>query len=371
MSVRHATAASPNGISTAQWDETHVIDGVFDVLDYGAVGDGVTDDTAAIQAALDAALAAGGTMFLPAGIYRCNSALIFGNTAGYQKPVRIIGAGMTHDPASGGGTILDLRYTGGGQNLPKIQTRGLGLLALEGLTLWDGGSSSNPFLKTTRTTLHARGCAFIGNPAKSTITCDQDAILLGGTGAQADDTLDSWFQGYGTIIEACQFHRIRRAVYGRAMANSVIVRGNRIWTTCGTDLAAGAAIEFDPGGGANFARQNVIVENLIEVVGYIHGVKLIDASANFIIGNGFWDGGGSYVSDVLCSGSAVDNLIIGATLDDDVGGNVAMVSGAGILPDNGILTTRIESGHMARTRLVALSNALRGNGPTSAMRTVS
>lgn len=40
------------------------------VLDFGAVGDGVTNDVAAIQAAIDAAYAAGGgTVYLPAGVY--------------------------------------------------------------------------------------------------------------------------------------------------------------------------------------------------------------------------------------------------------------------------------------------------------------
>ncbi len=43
---------------------------VFDVTDFGAVGDGSTDDTVAIQAALDAAdTAGGGTTFLPLGTY--------------------------------------------------------------------------------------------------------------------------------------------------------------------------------------------------------------------------------------------------------------------------------------------------------------
>ncbi|GAB3468360.1 glycosyl hydrolase family 28-related protein [Azotobacter salinestris] len=43
----------------------------FNVKDFGALGDGVSDDRAAIQAAIDAAHAAGGgTVYLPAGEYR-------------------------------------------------------------------------------------------------------------------------------------------------------------------------------------------------------------------------------------------------------------------------------------------------------------
>jgi len=51
--------------------------GVFNVLDYGASMDGVTDDATAIQAAADAMIAAGsGTLLIPAGDYYVGSTIL-------------------------------------------------------------------------------------------------------------------------------------------------------------------------------------------------------------------------------------------------------------------------------------------------------
>ena len=47
-------------------------DSRFNVRDFGAKGDGKASDTAAIQRALDAAGAVQGTVWFPAGVYRCH-----------------------------------------------------------------------------------------------------------------------------------------------------------------------------------------------------------------------------------------------------------------------------------------------------------
>ena len=52
-------------------------DGAFNVRDFGAKGDGVVKDTAAVQNAIDAASAAGGgEVLLPRGIYLCGSVFL-------------------------------------------------------------------------------------------------------------------------------------------------------------------------------------------------------------------------------------------------------------------------------------------------------
>jgi Pectate lyase superfamily protein len=59
------------------------------VMDYGAKGNGTTDDTAAIQAAINACASVGNTVYLPAGTYKITSALSM------ITGVNLMGAGDT------------------------------------------------------------------------------------------------------------------------------------------------------------------------------------------------------------------------------------------------------------------------------------
>lgn len=70
----------------------------IDVVNYGAVGDGVADDTAAIQAAIDAAYTRnGGTVYLPSGSYKITSTLTI-----QQSNVVLVGDGSDIEHGSGG-----------------------------------------------------------------------------------------------------------------------------------------------------------------------------------------------------------------------------------------------------------------------------
>ncbi len=90
---------------------------VYNVTDYGAVGDGVTDDTSAISAALTAA-SAGGTVYFPRGTFRVTAALTtltFGATD--DETIRLTGEGSKSriylDSNNGAFALLNIGGTDG------------------------------------------------------------------------------------------------------------------------------------------------------------------------------------------------------------------------------------------------------------------
>lgn len=109
-----STNFSAGTVVTSDWlnavDAT-IFDYVYNVRDYGATGNGTTDDTAAIQDAINAAGAAGGgVVFLPPGTYLVSDTLEF-----YFPGVFLRGAGMWNTKLTRSTDYGDTIIFGGGQ----------------------------------------------------------------------------------------------------------------------------------------------------------------------------------------------------------------------------------------------------------------
>lgn len=258
----------------------------FDVTTYGAIVDDGLDDSTAVIAAITAASLTGGTVYFPAGTYRIDSRLAIpndGDTVPKQRPIKLQGAGALYSgrgatSAPYGGTILDLRYAG---SPAKIDTRGLGLLEITGLTLEDTTDGTTPFIQTTNTTLLVNHSGFYGKTGG--LLAVQDAIVLGGTSADDDGSATSYFQGYGTVIDSNYFGQIRRGVYGRSAVNGVVVTNNFWWANCG----GSAAFESD-----GFAYNNAgwyVAGNVIEELYYTYAFFLTKTNNSTFVGNNLYD----------------------------------------------------------------------------------
>lgn len=106
------------------------------VKDFGAVGDGVTDDTATMQAAIDYAVANGRDLFIPDGTYIVNQ-LVYNSTS-YANMPSIYGAGrnQTIIKKKAGSTVGALLTVGA-----FASTNFMANVTIEGIT-FDGLNSS-------------------------------------------------------------------------------------------------------------------------------------------------------------------------------------------------------------------------------------
>lgn len=109
-----AVTVVASGSTTARTLAARAGDQYFNVKDYGAVGDDSADDTAEIQAAIDACGAAGGGIVLfPNGVYR-HTGLVIGDgssgTASTYGNVTLVGVGDGSNGSADG--VSHLKYVG-------------------------------------------------------------------------------------------------------------------------------------------------------------------------------------------------------------------------------------------------------------------
>lgn len=108
--------------------------GWYNVTAYGAVGDGVTDDTAAIQAAVDAAEVSGGTVTLPRGSYLVSSEILLSSSFASEFGITFSGDGTNATKIlAGANSMAIIRCAGNYNNIRGLSLYGNGYSSVSGI----------------------------------------------------------------------------------------------------------------------------------------------------------------------------------------------------------------------------------------------
>lgn len=273
--------------------------------DFGFVGDGVTDNTEAWERLHQYAEDNNGLVVeWGARPYLWNDAIWPKNNLNAdnpkQAPIHHIGLsnfdGQWQDIPQKGTRWISL-YTGeDGEHPAKFNSYGAGHLRIEGITFLtqaeiedpeDPGTfidnpDNHPFFFTGYTTVRISSCMFMGAEGKNLTTCDQDAIILGFDGVDGifglSDTINGIgnkenFQGYGSIIEHCQFHKVRAIVVWGNDCNGITVFNLTTSRSCGSDDTEYGAPFVAKAADRHGASGNFILGGTIEIKGYRYVFK--------------------------------------------------------------------------------------------------
>lgn len=206
---------------------------MLNVMDYGAKGDGVTDDTAAIQAAVNAcATAFGGCVYFPHGRYVVSSSITYaGGGAHNYAPMRFLGDNAQSSGWPPGGTVILWKPGTAGYNVFDIGSAGVAQgIYIENLVFMP---ASDPGIASAHTVIniaHA-GTANLTNVQVYTMTANKPAVGIKATSCGA------------ARLQGCTVQGSTQAVWmngGQIMTLSDCILSN----TAGTN---GSAIWMDNG----------------------------------------------------------------------------------------------------------------------------
>jgi len=234
---------------------THVVKGslVYNVKDYGAVGNGTTDDTAAIQAAVTAASAVAGTVYFPAATYKLTATLTI-STSG----VHLLGAGMWNTiltrSTDYGNTI---NFTGNDATGVYVTDTGIAGFSIRSTGLTTSGAHIN-YNGVARHTLRDIYLleGFIGIKAAS-LTAARIANVYG--------VFTNLFGGVSTGRRMMQFTSAA-ATYGHPSCGDVFVTDFNLRGNIGAGTVMGAAVEIKSADGIWFENGhlgNTTIANIL------------------------------------------------------------------------------------------------------------
>jgi hypothetical protein len=314
----------PSMAAGVKWAFLSALGHAFNVRDYGAVGNGVTDDAAAIQAASAAAAAVSGTVFFPPGTYLSGSTLTIASDS-----VRWQGSGYQITTIKGpdGSIVLDVG-NGTSQNH---------YIALADLTL-------------TRQT--AGGAITVRLRKQDQVRIDNCSIAGGTTCLDMSQCIASVVSGCGIYSQTAYAVRVDNSDQVAFNANLFetnfsstathfrVESGNKSITIDGNIMSTGQYAIFADGGpsnditvtgnnvencdngffiaplGASASKRWTIVGNTLrgKAAGGSEGVRLYGAD-NVVVGNTITN----YTTSVNESGAgAANNLVVGNRVDASI-----------------------------------------------------
>lgn len=256
------------------------------VADFGAVGDGSTDDTAAIQAAIDA-LTAGGMLLFPAGDFKITAALTI---AVDGVGVKGAGAGVSIIRAFGGGyNALSLVPPSG--TLGFISVRALTITGLDGARTGTGHGiymhrGVYCLFEHLSVSYHPESGIYLEDSISNAV---RDCYILeNGAGISLVDTLGGYtnhnrLEGnaiynhtdYGVLIDGGESNHVTRTWFENIESAAMTATHVAIHSTAHT--ANGNVIAYN-----NFAKTQTATSHGIDLLG-----ATLDVFRTHIVGNHF------------------------------------------------------------------------------------
>jgi hypothetical protein len=200
---------TPSGVGAVARSAASKMGDVVSVKDFGAVGDGVADDTAAIQAAINS----GRSLVFPAGTYLCNNLT---QSTSFQ---RFYAIGSVNLSKNGNGVLLS--STGG-----YVQFHGLQFIGT-------GFTGNN--VEATGTAFTLINCSSYGTPGRA-VKCTGNLVRIIGT-CGSYTTTDTSGTGYeieiGVSGTATLYHELRGVYSSTATGGIKLVDTGSQWIVGG------------------------------------------------------------------------------------------------------------------------------------------
>jgi len=323
--------------------------GVYNVRDYGAAGDGSTDDTAAIQAALTACgSAGGGVVYLPTGTYIISTALTVSAATTVQ------GAGL-------GRSTIKAKSTHTGRGLYILNVAGV---RVADLTIdMNSGATANQAGETVQQAI------YIHQSAASAVSATIERVELKNG---HDRLLDMWSDQTTALemtVRDCYLHDCAGVGLVAYRTSHLDIRGNRLYNV-GTGGKEGIWIS---GTASDKALNTRVIGNSLDTIGW-EGIVLTHA-VGFVVADNYVTNCATVVTTdgwcIAVSLGCSDFVVSGNNCVNSGGGGLAFDLAVSV-PDtqtydvNGTVTGNNSSGHALNHGIyAAYCNNLTITGNTS------